>query len=238
MAERVDVCIVGRASAARSPPGGSRSCTRRRGSTRRASSCSSAAAVTSTPSSGSRCRSSNLAGIYELIQSTGGSGAQVWSRTPWAAAPTSTSPRPCARPARPSSGATTTPTTAPTGACGPRRSHARTLDPYYARAEAGLRVSRPSWDQVSKSGGLWAATLAAAGHSCDRVPLAIDCGALRERQVVPHRLHLRREEHGDHQLPRLRRAGGRPRAAEPPGGARCAARCRTRPATATWSAPR
>jgi choline dehydrogenase-like flavoprotein len=50
----------------------------------------------------------------------------------------------------------------------------RTLDPYYARAEEGLRVRRPSWNQVSKSGGLWAATLNAAGHSCDRVPLAID----------------------------------------------------------------
>ena len=48
-----------------------------------------------------------------------------------------------------------------------------TLDPYYARAELGLRVQRPTWDQVSKSGGLWAATLAAAGHTCDRVPLAI-----------------------------------------------------------------
>src|SRR4051812_10989175 len=49
-----------------------------------------------------------------------------------------------------------------------------TLDPYYARAEAGLRVRRPTWSQVSKSGGLWAATLNAAGHTCDRVPLAID----------------------------------------------------------------
>jgi choline dehydrogenase-like flavoprotein len=47
------------------------------------------------------------------------------------------------------------------------------LNPYYARAERGLRVRRPTWDQVSKSGGLWAATLAAAGHTCDRVPLAI-----------------------------------------------------------------
>ena len=47
------------------------------------------------------------------------------------------------------------------------------LDPYYARAELGLRVRRPTWEQVSKSGGLWAATLAAAGHTCDRVPLAI-----------------------------------------------------------------
>jgi len=49
----------------------------------------------------------------------------------------------------------------------------RTLDPYYARAEHGLRVQRPSWDQVSKSGGLWAATLHSAGYTCDRVPLAI-----------------------------------------------------------------
>lgn len=49
----------------------------------------------------------------------------------------------------------------------------RTLDPYYARAEAALRVQRPTWSQVSRSGGLWAATLDAAGHTCDRVPLAI-----------------------------------------------------------------
>jgi choline dehydrogenase-like flavoprotein len=48
-----------------------------------------------------------------------------------------------------------------------------TLDPYYARAERGLRVRRPRWDQVSKSGGLWAAACHAAGHTCDRVPLAI-----------------------------------------------------------------
>jgi enediyne biosynthesis protein E9 len=47
------------------------------------------------------------------------------------------------------------------------------LNPYYARAEKGLRVQRPTWKQVSKSGGLWAATLNAQGHTCDRVPLAI-----------------------------------------------------------------
>jgi choline dehydrogenase-like flavoprotein len=47
------------------------------------------------------------------------------------------------------------------------------LNPYYARAEHGLRVKRPAWDQVSKSGGLWAATLAHQGFTCDRVPLAI-----------------------------------------------------------------
>ena len=57
--------------------------------------------------------------------------------------------------------------------CGRTRSRAQVLDPYYARAELGLRVKRPSWDQVSKSGGLWAAALDAAGHTCDRVPLAI-----------------------------------------------------------------
>ena len=48
------------------------------------------------------------------------------------------------------------------------------LDPFYRRAERGLRVQRPSWKQVAKSGGLWAATLDRAGHTCDRVPLAID----------------------------------------------------------------
>lgn len=50
----------------------------------------------------------------------------------------------------------------------------RTLDPFYARVERGLRVRRPSWKQVSKSGGLWAAALDAASHTCDRVPLAIN----------------------------------------------------------------
>jgi hypothetical protein len=47
------------------------------------------------------------------------------------------------------------------------------LNPYYALAERGLRVQRPTWDEVSKSGGLWAATLASQGYTCDRVPLAI-----------------------------------------------------------------
>ena len=49
----------------------------------------------------------------------------------------------------------------------------RSLNHFYQLAELGLRVRQPTWDQVSKSGGLWAATLAAAGHTCDRVPLAI-----------------------------------------------------------------
>jgi choline dehydrogenase-like flavoprotein len=50
----------------------------------------------------------------------------------------------------------------------------RSLDPYYRRVELGLRVRRPRWREVSKSGGLWAANLRATGHTCDRVPLAID----------------------------------------------------------------
>src|SRR3954471_13663144 len=56
----------------------------------------------------------------------------------------------------------------------PKQISRETLDPYYARAEAGLRVRRPTWNQVSKSGGLWAATLNAAGHTCNPAPLAID----------------------------------------------------------------
>src|SRR3954453_15586886 len=49
----------------------------------------------------------------------------------------------------------------------------RSLNPYYARAEAGLRVRRPRWREVSNSGALWAAHLPAAGHTRDPVPLAI-----------------------------------------------------------------
>jgi choline dehydrogenase-like flavoprotein len=50
----------------------------------------------------------------------------------------------------------------------------KTLNPFYARAERGLRVRQPEWDEVSKSGGVWAAMLREAGHTCDRVPVAID----------------------------------------------------------------
>jgi choline dehydrogenase-like flavoprotein len=49
----------------------------------------------------------------------------------------------------------------------------QSLNRYYRRAEAGLRVRPTPWNMVSKSGGLWAATLDHAGHTCDRVPLAI-----------------------------------------------------------------
>src|SRR4029077_18915160 len=42
----------------------------------------------------------------------------------------------------------------------------RTLNPSCSKAELGRRVQRPTWNQVSKSGGLWAATLAAQGYTC------------------------------------------------------------------------
>src|SRR5581483_3967825 len=54
----------------------------------------------------------------------------------------------------------------------PRAISRRTLNPYYARAEKGLRVQRPTWEQVAKSRGLWAEALHSAGYTCDRVPLA------------------------------------------------------------------
>ena len=58
----------------------------------------------------------------------------------------------------------------------PRAISRRTLNGFYARVERALRVNQPPWTRVSKSGGLWAATLHNAGHTCDRVPLAIDPG--------------------------------------------------------------
>ncbi|MEA2473841.1 MAG: enediyne biosynthesis protein [Thermoleophilaceae bacterium] len=62
----------------------------------------------------------------------------------------------------------------------PKEISRKTLNGFYGRAEHALRVNRPGWDRVSKSGGLWAATLANAGHTCDRVPLAIDPGRCAE----------------------------------------------------------
>ena len=55
----------------------------------------------------------------------------------------------------------------------PKALSRRTLDPFYARAEAGLRVAPTPWSMVSKSGGIWASMLRESGFTCDRVPLAI-----------------------------------------------------------------
>jgi len=127
----------------------------------------------------------HLSDVYNLIQSSGGTGvllaagpqgAQIvtanavggGSNLYLAAslrAPTETFER---RDHRPDDG--------PGRRMWPRQISRKTLNPFYTRAERGLRVNRPTWDRVSKSGGLWAATLDAAGHTCDRVPLAIDPG--------------------------------------------------------------
>ena len=55
----------------------------------------------------------------------------------------------------------------------PKAISRKTLNPYYARVERGLRVAPTPWNRVSKSGGIWAAMLREAGYTCDRVPTAI-----------------------------------------------------------------
>src|SRR3954447_2513223 len=118
----------------------------------------------------------HLSQVYNLIQSTQGSGAQFvvgnavggGSNLYLAASLRSPTENFERRDHAPDDG--------PDRRMWPKEISRKTLDPYYARAEHGLRVRQPSWDEVSKSGGLWAATLRAAGHTCDRVPLAIDFG--------------------------------------------------------------
>jgi enediyne biosynthesis protein E9 len=113
----------------------------------------------------------HLAGVYELIQGDGaqivvantlGGGSALYLAASLRA-PRETFER---RDRRPEDG--------PERRMWPGPVSRRTLDRFYRRAELGLRVSRPAWREVSKSGGLWAANLRAAGHTCDRVPLAID----------------------------------------------------------------
>ena len=118
----------------------------------------------------------HLSDVYNLIQSSGGTGAQMvvasgvggGSNLYLAAslrAPRETFER---QDRHPDDG--------PDRRMWPRGISRRALDPWYLRAERALRVRQPPWTEVSKSGGLWAATLDAAGHTCDRVPLAIDFG--------------------------------------------------------------
>src|SRR3954453_16129376 len=118
----------------------------------------------------------HLAGVYNLIQSTQGSGGQfvvanaVGGGSNLYLAASLRSPREIfeRRDHPPDDG--------PDRRLWPKEISCASLNPYYARAERALRVRQPSWNEVSKSGGLWAATLAKAGHTCDRVPLAIDFG--------------------------------------------------------------
>ena len=158
----------------------------------------------------------------ERLQPDPGPGTRRSSpRTPSAAGRTSTWPRRCARPPRPSSAATAARATAPSGGCGRARS----------RAGPSIRTTRwprPACGSTGRPGtrcrspaACGRARCAVSGHTCDRVPLAIDPKRCVEREVVPHRLHLRRQELADHQLPAQRRAPGRP---DPPAGTR-SSRC-------------
>jgi choline dehydrogenase-like flavoprotein len=118
----------------------------------------------------------HLASVYNLIQSTQGSGGQfvvanaVGGGSNLYLAASLRSPREIfeRRDHHPDDG--------PDRRIWPKEISRASLNPYYARAERALRVRQPSWNEVSKSGGLWAASLHAAGHTCDRVPLAIDFG--------------------------------------------------------------
>jgi choline dehydrogenase-like flavoprotein len=119
---------------------------------------------------------SHLSAVYNLIQSTQGSGAQFvvanavggGSNLYLAASLRSPSQIFERRDHAPDDG--------PDRRMWPAPISRTSLNPYYTRAERALRVRQPSWNEVSKSGGLWAASLRAAGHTCDRVPLAIDFG--------------------------------------------------------------
>jgi enediyne biosynthesis protein E9 len=118
----------------------------------------------------------HLASVYNLIQSSQGSGGQfvvanaVGGGSNLYLAASLRSPREIfeRRDHAPDDG--------PDRRMWPNEISRPSLNPYYARAERALRVRQPSWNEVSKSGGLWAASLHAAGHTCDRVPLAIDFG--------------------------------------------------------------
>ncbi len=48
------------------------------------------------------------------------------------------------------------------------------LDPWYDRVAESLPVSRQTWDDVSYSGGLWAAACRHAGRTANPTPVAID----------------------------------------------------------------
>jgi choline dehydrogenase-like flavoprotein len=170
MAERVDVCIVG------SGFGGSIAAWRLAELYRAADQVASVLVLERGKRFGNTdfkqsMDVNHLSNVYELIQ---GQGAQIvaanlvggGSNLYLAASLRSPSETFERRDHRPDDG--------PPRRMWPRRISRETLDPFYARAERGLRVRQPSWKEVSKSGGVWAAMLREAGHTCDRVPVAID----------------------------------------------------------------
>ena len=171
MAERVDVCIVGSGFGGSIAAWRLAELYRAPGREAERAACWSGGRARATPTSASRWTSTTCADVYGLIQ---GQGAQiviadlVGGGSNLYLAASLRAPREIfeRRDHRPDDG--------PDRRMWPRQISRRTLDPFYRRAELGLRVRQPSWKEVSKSGGLWAATLDDAGHTCDRVPLAID----------------------------------------------------------------
>ena len=161
----------------------------------------------------------HLSEVYNLIQSTGGTGAQVvtanavggGSNLYLAAsmrAPRETFER---RDHHPDDG--------PDRRMWPRAISRKQMDNWYLRV--GARPARaPAVVEGGVEVGRAVGGHARRGRAHVRPRAARDrLRPLRGRQVVPHRLHLRRQEHRQHQLPGLRRARGRARAAQPPGRA-------------------
>jgi enediyne biosynthesis protein E9 len=174
MAERVDVCIVG------SGFGGSISAWRLADLYQQAGADPSRIVVLER---GRRFKHTefrqsmdieHLSNVYNLIQSSRGTGAQMvvanavggGSNLYLAASLRSPSETFERRDHHPDDG--------PDRRMWPKQIARSTLNRYYRKAELGLRVRQQSWREVSKSGGLWAAALRRAGHTCDRVPVAID----------------------------------------------------------------
>ncbi|UBU18059.1 GMC family oxidoreductase N-terminal domain-containing protein [Nonomuraea gerenzanensis] len=52
-----------------------------------------------------------------------------------------------------------------------------TLDPWYDRVAESIAITRQGWDDVSYSGGLWAAACRHAGRTANPVPAAVDTAA-------------------------------------------------------------
>src|SRR4051794_6230703 len=118
----------------------------------------------------------HLSEVYNLIQSTQGSGAQFVVANAVGGGSNLYLAASLRSPTENFERHDHAPDDGPDRRMWPREISRATLNPYYARAERALRVRQPSWNEVSKSGGLWAASLRHAGHTCDRVPLAIDFG--------------------------------------------------------------
>ena len=228
MAERVDVCIVG------SGFGGSISAFRLAELYRAAGQSPSILVLERGPRHQHTDFRQSMDIEHALADLRAGPGRRArrsWSATASAAARTSTWPRRCARRRETFERRDHRPDDGPDRRMWPSQISRAALDPYYARAEEALRVQRPTWKQVAEVGR-------PVGGDARRRRAHLRPRAGRDRpeplhpgEVVPHRLHLRRQELGDHQLPGLGRAARRRGAAELARPSWCARARRVRTAT-------